>query len=220
MNTLVFIRHGETGMAGAFCGHSDPVLNPAGESQVRLLAEEVAMLGIERIYSSDLRRTAQTAVAIAQRIGVNVNYLPALREIHFGLWEGLHWQEIEDRYSDEAGRWLREFPARSAPGGEAYADFTARVDNIIATLFERSAGRTTAVVTHRGVMRCALTRFCSFPEDEAWTKTAPYCAMVTVPVRMRDCEVLFAEAGRGRGTRTSATVASAKTQGRETKSSR
>jgi alpha-ribazole phosphatase/probable phosphoglycerate mutase len=128
MNNIVLIRHGETDMAGRFCGHSDPDLNPAGVCQVICLAEELATLGIEHIYSSDLRRASLTAKAIALRIGTDVHHLPALREIHFGQWEGLDWQEIEDRFSDEANRWLREFPLQSAPGGEAYADFTARID--------------------------------------------------------------------------------------------
>jgi broad specificity phosphatase PhoE len=190
MSTFVFIRHGETDMAGTFCGQSDPELNPTGESQAFRLAEEASMLGIERIYSSDLRRTSQTATAIAQRVGVGVEYLSALREVHFGLWEGLHWQEIEDRYPDEADRWLREFPLRSAPGGEAYADFTMRVEAAIAPLLDGAAGIATAVVAHRGVIRYALTRFFGYCEDEAWTKTAPYCAMVVVPARTHACEVL------------------------------
>ncbi len=190
MNTIVFIRHGETDMAGRFCGQSDPDLNAAGESQVTRLAEEVVTLGIERIDSSDLRRASRTAAAIAQRIGVGVNYLPALREIHFGLWECLKWQEIEDRFPREAGDWLRDFPLRSAPGGEAYIDFTARVDAVIALCLDEAAKRTTAIVTHRGVMRYALTRFFEFSEDEAWAKTAPYCATVVAAVRVSFREVL------------------------------
>lgn len=190
MNTIVFIRHGETDMAGRFCGHSDPDLNPAGESQVMRLAEEAAMLGIERIYSSDLRRASRTAAAIAQRIGVGVDYLPALREIYFGLWEGLDWQEIEDRFPREADRWLREFPMQSASGGEAYGEFTARIDGVIAPMIKDAAEMTTAIVTHRGVMRYGLIRFFGFSEDEAWTKTAPYCATILVAGRACGGEVL------------------------------
>jgi len=190
MNTIVFIRHGETDMAGRFCGHSDPDLNPAGESQVIRLAEEVAMLGIECIYSSDLRRASRTAVAVAQHIGVSVDYLQTLREIHFGYWEGLNWQEIEDRFPAEADRWLREFPLWSAPGGEAYADFTARVDAAIEQCLDGDAKMTTAIVTHRGVMRYALTKFFGFSEEEAWTKTAPFCATVIAVGRALACEVL------------------------------
>jgi alpha-ribazole phosphatase/probable phosphoglycerate mutase len=141
MNNIVLIRHGETDMAGRFCGHSDPDLNPAGVCQVICLAEELATLGIEHIYSSDLRRASLTAKAIALRIGADVHHLPALREIHFGQWEGLDWQEIEDRFSDEANRWLREFPLQSAPGGEAYADFTARRRSLLSPIAESSVMR-------------------------------------------------------------------------------
>jgi broad specificity phosphatase PhoE len=191
MKSIVLIRHGETDMAGRFCGHSNPDLNHAGESQVIRLAKEVAMLGIDRIYSSDLRRASRTATAIVQRIGVSVDFLPELREIHFGLWEGLRWQEIEDRFPEEASRWIREFPLLSAPGGEAYPNFTARVDAVISSLLEATAGKKIAIVTHRGVMRYGLTRFFGLSEQEAWTRTASYCAMVTASARMRECEVLL-----------------------------
>jgi len=190
MSAIVLIRHAETDIAGRFCGHSDPDLNSVGESQVIRLAEEVAMLGIEHIYSSDLRRASRTATAIGQRIGVDVNYLPGLREIHFGQWEGLSWQEIEDRFPDEAHQWLGEFPLRRAPGGEAYLAFTTRVEAAIEQLLSGATGGATAVVTHRGVMRHALTRFFGFSEEEAWSKTAPYGAIVTATERLWECEVL------------------------------
>ncbi len=178
MNTLIFIRHGETDMAGRFCGHSDPELNAAGELQVARVAEEVANLGIERIYSSDLLRASQTAAALARRIGVEVELRENLRELYFGLWEGLSWQEIETRFPQEAGPWKREFPLRSAPEGEAYAAFEARIDAAIEPLLRETLVRTAAVVSHRGVMSYALTRFFGFSEEEAWAKTAPYGAVV------------------------------------------
>ena len=190
MSTLIFIRHGETDMAGRFCGHSDPELNLSGELQIACIAEEIAHLGIERIDSSDLLRAARTATVIAQRIGVDVETQKDLREIDFGLWEGLSWQEIEARFPLEAARWLQEFPMHSAPEGEAYADFTARIETAIEPLLREAVARTTAIVTHRGVMTYALTRFFGFSTEEAWTKTAPYGAVVITTVRPYDCEVL------------------------------
>jgi alpha-ribazole phosphatase/probable phosphoglycerate mutase len=191
MNTTVFIRHGETDMAGRFCGHSDPALNPAGVSQAVRLAEEVATLGIKRIYSSDLRRASQTAIAIAERTGVDPVYLPAFREIHFGFWEGLGWQEIEEQFPEQAEQWLQAFPLHRAPGGESYAEFTTRIDAAIAPILESTAQTTAAIVTHRGVMRYALTKFFHLSEDEAWTKTAPYCAIVVAAARACKREVLL-----------------------------
>jgi broad specificity phosphatase PhoE len=147
-------------------------------------------LGIAHIYSSDLRRASQTAKAIAKRTGIEVDYLTGLREIHFGQWEGLAWHEIETRFPDEADRWLREFPLRSAPGGETYTAFTARVETTIPALLREAAGITIAVVTHGGVMRHALTKFFGSAEAEAWTRTAPYGAIVVTTSPPCPCEVL------------------------------
>jgi broad specificity phosphatase PhoE len=189
-SAIVFIRHAETDMAGRFCGHTDPELNITGERQLAGVVEATAPLGIQRILSSDLRRSSRTAIAIAQHIGVNVELQPGLREIHFGLWEGLSWQEIEHQFPQEAGRWLQNFPFGSAPEGEACTAFTARIDAAITPLLRGTTGLTTAVVTHRGVMRYALTKFFGFPRAEAWTKTATYGAVVTAAIQSCDCEVL------------------------------
>jgi broad specificity phosphatase PhoE len=106
------------------------------------------------------------------------------------LWEGLDWQEIEDRFPQEAGQWLNEFPLRSAPGGEAYSSFTARIDAAITPLLNGTPALTIALVTHRGVMRYALTRFFGFSEEEAWKRTAPYGAVVIATAGLCNREVL------------------------------
>ena len=191
MSTLVFIRHGETDMAGRFCGHSDPKLNAAGEHDAMRVAEVVSSMGIARIYSSDLRRASQTAAVIAQRSGMEFSYRAGLREIDFGEWEGLAWPEIEGRFPKEADLWLREFPLRSAPGGEPYSVFTTRIDATITALLRETVGMTTAVVTHRGVMHYALTTYFGFSEEESWTRTAAYGAMVTSTNPFCSCEVML-----------------------------
>jgi broad specificity phosphatase PhoE len=189
MTTLVFVRHGETDMAGKFCGHSDPELNIAGERQLAGLVKAIAPLGIQRILSSDLRRASRTATAIGQHIGVSTELRPHLREIHFGLWEGLSWQEIERQFPQEASRWIQEFPSQGAPAGEGYAAFTARVEAVISPLVQERRGVTTAVVTHRGVMRYALAKFAGLPAAETWTKTAPYGAVVVATIGLPPDEV-------------------------------
>lgn len=178
MSTVVLIRHGETDLAGKFCGHSDPRLNASGKRDAIRVAEEVSRLNIARLYSSDLHRAAQTARAVAKRTGIAVEYLTGLREIHFGQWEGLGWHEIETRFADEAHQWQRKFPLQSAPGGETYSGFTSRVETTIAALLREAPGMTVAVVTHRGVMRHALTKLFGFADAEAATRTAAYGATV------------------------------------------
>jgi broad specificity phosphatase PhoE len=61
---------------------------------------------------------------------------------------------------------------------------------VIVPLLEATAGKKTAIVAHRGVMRYALTRFFGFSEERAWTKTAPYCATIIASAQSCQCEVL------------------------------
>ncbi len=179
MREMVLIRHAETAMAGRLCGHSDPELNAAGEMQLARIVEQVLPLGIDRIVSSDLRRASRTAQAIGQRIGVDPEFRQRLREIHFGLWEGMSWNEITERFPREAQAWIAEFPS-NAPQGEPYAELCARVEMEFNPLLHTSADGVAAVVTHRGPMRYALTKFFGRSEQEAFEQTAAYGAVIVV----------------------------------------
>jgi len=178
MNEVILIRHVETDLAGTFCGQTDPDLNAAGERGLRSVLEEIRHLGITRIYSSDLRRASRTAFAIGERVGAPVELRPGLREIHFGRWEGLTWDQIELSYPREAELWVREFPERSAPDGEAYRDFVARVEAEFRGVIAQQRNAPLAVVTHRGVLQYAMSQFFGFTRDEARKRTGNYGAIV------------------------------------------
>jgi broad specificity phosphatase PhoE len=175
MNGLLFIRHAQTDMAGTFCGHSDPPMNSDGRLQVRELAAHLATERFDAIYSSDLRRAIDTADALAHAFGVAVVTRPALREIHFGDWEGLRWNEIEQRDAAYAHRWIEAFPELPAPGGEPFAAFERRVIEEVDRLLHLAEQKRIAVVTHGGVMRVVLRSALGFNEQEAWDKTKSYC---------------------------------------------
>ncbi|HEX3107369.1 MAG TPA: histidine phosphatase family protein [Terriglobales bacterium] len=179
MKTIILIRHAETAMAGRFCGHSDPELNATGEMQLARIIEQVLPLGIDRIVSSDLRRASRTAQVIGQRIGVDPEFRQRLREIHFGLWEGMSWNEITACCPREAQAWIAEFPS-DAPQGEPYAELCVRVEMEFDYLLNTSADGVVAVVTHRGPMRYALTKFFGRSEQEAFDQTAAYGAVIVV----------------------------------------
>lgn len=178
MSRVVLIRHVETAMAGRFCGHSDPEPSLSGESQIFCMVKKVQTLGIQRIVSSDLRRTAHTARAIGERISVTVEFRPELREAHFGLWEGLSWNEIEKQFPAEAKCWAENFPLYASPGGEPYTKFTERIERALAQILTEARERTTAIVTHRGVLQYALPRFFGVAEADARTATADYGTII------------------------------------------
>jgi alpha-ribazole phosphatase/probable phosphoglycerate mutase len=177
MSRLLFIRHAETEMAGRFCGHSDPDLNAQGRAQLGELARALSTETIGAIYSSDLRRAHTTAQAIASGRKVPLTLRPALREIHFGEWEGLSWAEIEQLDREYARRWVDGFPHVTAPAGESFQEFEARVLEEVHRLIDHD-GEPIAVVTHAGVLRVVLRHLHGCSEQEAWQRTQPYCCVV------------------------------------------
>jgi alpha-ribazole phosphatase len=177
MSQVLFIRHAETGMAGRFCGHSDPELNAQGQLQLAKLAQALSTEKIREVYSSDLRRAQSTAQAIAASRNVPVTLSPALREIHFGNWEGLTWAEIEHLDAAYARRWADGYPHVTAPEGESFLNFEARVLEEVNDLIQR-AGGSIAVVTHAGVLRMVLRYLHGCSEQEAWQQTKSYCCVV------------------------------------------
>ncbi len=68
---------------------------------------------IDEIYSSDLRRARATAQAIAAARNIPLSLRPALREIDFGQWEGLSWEQIELMDPDYARKWIAGYPQLS-----------------------------------------------------------------------------------------------------------
>ena len=180
MSEILFIRHPETDMAGTFCGRSDPELNARGRIQLAELTDSLRTEEIGTVYASDLRRASATGTAIATTFGVDCRIRSALREVDFGQWEGITWEEIERRDEAYARRWIAEYPRLPAPEGESFGDFERRVLDEVAFLSmeAETTSRTIAVVTHAGVLRTLLSVLHGCSEQSAWEKTKAYCSIV------------------------------------------
>ncbi len=174
MSTLLFLRHAETDLAGTFCGHANPPLNARGWARVEQLARELSEERFNAVYTSDLLRARLMAESFAAESDVPCHARTGLRELYFGAWEGMTWAQIEVHDPDFSARWLKEFPYLPAPAGESVAAFEARVLAEVDALVERHAGQRVLVVTHAGVMRVVLRRWCGASEEEAWKRTEEY----------------------------------------------
>lgn len=180
MTNLLLIRHAETEMAGQFCGHSDPELNERGRQQLAGIITRISKHAIGRVYTSDLQRAEQTAEAIAKHARAGVHVRRGLREIHFGLWEGLSWREIEVRDPIEAARWVKEYPNSTAPGGEPFQQFESRVRTEVAFLLREAKKSAIAVVTHAGFIRVVLTNRYGLSAQQAWNRTKDYGSVLEI----------------------------------------
>ena len=177
--TLLLIRHAETNLAGTFCGFTDPPINERGYQQIQTMLEELRSYELDVVYTSDLRRARATAEAIVNQFAIPLRVNPDLREIGFGDWETLTWEQIERRDPEHAQLWVAAFPNLPAPEGEEFSTFEERILRAFDQL--SSAGASAAVVTHGGVLRVVLTRRFGLNDEEAWKKTKNYCGIFVCP---------------------------------------
>lgn len=153
---LLVIRHGETdwNLDARIQGHTDIPLNARGRWQAERLGQALADEGIHAIYSSDLQRARDTADAIARHAGVPLQLDTALRERHFGRFEGRTQDEVGVHWPKELLRWRERDPSYGPEGGEVLQAFYERCVSAATRLADQHPGETIALVAHGGVLDC------------------------------------------------------------------
>jgi len=167
---VVLWRHGRTewNVEHRVQGHTDIALDPVGRQEARDSSARLATLAPYRIVSSDLSRAADTARALADRTGLEVTLDPRLRELAFGVVEGLTWPEAWQRYPDEMRSWSGGDQSR-IDGAETHRDGGARFAQAVREyLHDLPLGETLVVVAHGGIVRTGTLSFLGVPY-EAWS---------------------------------------------------
>ena len=128
---ILLVRHGETdwNVAQRIQGSTDTPLNETGIQQAKRLAEELGKreTPIIGVYTSKLERAAKTAEFVAKKLGKECIILPGLEEINFGLWEGITWEQVEERFPAEYQTWHQNRRYEHPPKGESYQELVERV---------------------------------------------------------------------------------------------
>ena len=152
MTQVFLVRHGATdwNKEKRAQGHADIDLNADGHKQAAAVATELAHEHIDAVYSSDLKRARDTAVAIASAQGLEVQVDPDLREIDQGDWEGLTTDEIRTRWPNLWGP-NRHYNAR--PGGESPQQVKSRSLRALRRAVEAHPEGAIVVVSHGGTIR-------------------------------------------------------------------
>jgi broad specificity phosphatase PhoE len=153
VTTVYLARHGQSdwNAAGRWQGHADRPLTALGLRQAAELAEELADVPLDAVYSSDLRRARETAEAVAAPRGQTVVVLPELREVDVGSWSGLTRAEAKGRFPQAFRRWADG--GQGWDDGETYEHMAERVVEAVRDLAAGHAGGTLLVVSHGGPIR-------------------------------------------------------------------
>ncbi|NKX55800.1 MSMEG_4193 family putative phosphomutase [Arthrobacter mobilis] len=153
---LLLVRHGETPTTGTVLPGRTPGLHLSdrGQAQADRVAERLAGLPVDVIYSSPLERTRETAEPTAACTGLDVNENAGLIECDFGEWTGAalaelaglpQWQTIQ--HTPSAFRF---------PGGESFAQMQARMVEALEVLCAAHAGGVVVCFSHADPIKAAV----------------------------------------------------------------
>lgn len=141
MLTLVLTRHGATDRSNPeqhLGQRIDIPLSEAGRSAARALGRRLEGVRFDRVVASPLRRALET-VALAMP-DARIETDERLAEMDYGEWEGLTYEQIEERDRDRRRAWEEDPETIACPGGESGADVARRVASFLADLTRELPG--------------------------------------------------------------------------------
>ena len=166
MGKLILVRHGQTEMnvQSLYFGKLNPPLNDLGISQAYQAKEKLLDIDYDIIYSSPLERAKQTA-EICNYLDKEIIFDSNLEEINFGIFEGLTFKQISEKYPNEVKKMEEDWKSFNYVTGESPKEMFQRAISFLKTL---DYTKTNLIVTHWGIINCIISYFISGNLDSYW----------------------------------------------------
>lgn len=189
MLDLILLRHAATQLnrQGRYQGaRSDPDLSMEGAAQAKALRSRLNDLSgsCDALWTSDSRRAWRTAALALP--GLRARMDSRLRELDFGVFDGLTYRENLSRFGRAFSDWLADPWNVAPPGGETLAELSARLESWRAEL--ASAGRVIAV-GHGGPIQLLVASALGISFQEAGEFNLGPGEGLRLSMNAEDCDV-------------------------------
>jgi broad specificity phosphatase PhoE len=136
-----------------------------------------------------MKRVQQTLAPTLKLDSHRQIILDGLREINFGDWTGLGWQEVEERFKFPSHKWLDEIQSRGSPNGETGKAFRQRVEPCLRQILAKHPGQNVAIFCHGGVIRMLLAILIKLPLPKTNHFDIEYASITQVALHSHMAEV-------------------------------
>lgn len=136
-------------------------LTESGQQDVQDVAKELASRAISIVYASPGQAEQETAQLVARALGAKVRVNKDLRELDYGLWQGLTREEIKRRQPSLYRQWTEAPASVRPPGGETLQEALERLGEAMRNILKRHRNGGALVVLRPvalGLVKCLLRR--------------------------------------------------------------
>ena len=188
---VLLVRHAEveTRYHKIFGGTIDMNLSPRGHQQAAILAKSLQTKDIGAVYASPMKRVQQTLAPFLDLGAPAQTIQPELREVDFGAWTGLNWEQVCKEFNLLTHEWLDHIERGVAPNGENGKQVRARVEPCLRRIIEQNPGRLTAIFCHGGVIRVILAILLDLPLPRTNMFEIEYASMTQIALLPGHAEI-------------------------------
>lgn len=188
---LFLVRHGEVEEKyhRIFGGRIDMNLSALGHQQAKATADFLRRRPVDVIYASPMKRAQQTLSPLASHCPRPAVDVDGFREVDFGVWTGLSWEEVHAKHQVSAFDWLDRIERGAIAEAETGATFRARVEPPLRRIVEEHAGQSVAIVCHGGVIRMMLSILLDLPLPKMASFEIDYASVTQVECHAHKTEV-------------------------------
>jgi broad specificity phosphatase PhoE len=189
--SLLLIRHAEVEARyhRIFGGKIDMNLSPRGHEQARVLAKYLHAKKIDTIYASPMKRVQQTLAPFLGNGATQQTIFKDLREVDFGDWTGLNWEQVAKKFNLLTHEWLEHIQQGILPNGENGAQFRSRVEPCVRQIVESHPGQTVGVFCHGGVIRMILSILLELPLPRTNMFEIEYASITQIALQPGHAEI-------------------------------
>jgi len=163
-------------------------LTASGQRDVQDAAKELASQAISIIYASRGQAEQQTARLIADALGAKMRTNKDLRELDYGLWQGLTAEEIKRRQPKLFRQWSEDPGSVRPPGGETLQEAQQRLGRAMRQILKRHRNGGALVVLRPvalGLIKCLLRRD---GIESLWRNVHEACCWDVLEADMKDLD--------------------------------
>jgi broad specificity phosphatase PhoE len=167
---IYITRHGQTdwNVEGRMQGAKNSDLTERGKQDALNLGNSLKDTKIDYIYTSPLTRAYDTALLIKGDRDIPVEIHENLKEMNFGIWEGMHSDDVTREYKDEHYRFWNEPHLYKPIGGETFEELIKRVKITLNDITNQNKGENILLVTHTIVIKAIYTIVKDYELKDFW----------------------------------------------------
>lgn len=187
---IYITRHGETewNKVGRMQGWKNSNLSEKGIENAKKLGESLNHIDFDCIYCSPLGRAIDTAKCIRGNKSTEIITKESLKEMGFGLWEGMEHTKVEELYAAQQFNLWNKPHLYEPVQGESFEELLCRTREVLNEIINNNEHENILIVSHAILIKAIYAIIKNYSLEDFWNPPFMHDTCLTV-LEIQDHEI-------------------------------